>query len=170
MTKVTENQVVETQNETPTTKKSTNRNILGVKLSEKLPNEIIASIEVIKQSKGKVNVSFLELYNLFLIELSKISKSKSNTKTRFRRILYRNLEGILLKNSIQSAKFNLKANVSGIIIKAKDPIEFKENGDAITSSVDNNYFTFKVLKKVDTIKELEITNELLAKVLELKNK
>ena len=159
-----------------TTKKETTkkvivkRDILGVKLSTKLPNEMIATIEVIKKNKGRVNVSFDELYNLYVTEMKKISKSQSNLKTRFRRLLYRNLEGILLKNSIQSAKFNLKANIKGIIIKPKNVIEFKDNGDAITSSVDTNFFSFKVLKQVTTIKEQLITDKLLANVLELKNK
>lgn len=170
MSQVTENKVVSEEKVTTTTKTSPKRNILGVKLSDKLPNEMIATIAVIEANKGKVNVSFQELFNLYIIEMKKISKSNSNLKTRFRRILYRNLEGILLKNSIQSAKFNLLANVKGIVIKAKDPIQFKDNGDAVTATVDNNFYSFKVLKNVSTIKELEITNELLAKVLELKNK
>lgn len=174
MNQVSQNQVVETQVETPTNVKtqkvSTKRDICGVKLSEKLPNEVIATIEVIKANKGNVNVTFNALFLQFLIEMKKISKSNSNLKTRFRRILSRNLEAILLKNSIQSAKFNLKANIKGIVIKSKDPILFKENGDVVVSSVDDNSFSFKVLKSIETIKEQQITSELLAKVLELKNK
>ena len=145
-----------------------NREILGIKLSKKLPNEVVASIEVIQTFKGKVNVPFETLYSEFLKELAKISKSKSNTKTRFRRILYRNLEGILLKNSIQSAKFNLKANIKGITIKSKTPIEYKANGDAVTETVDKNFYSFRVLKKISTIQKSEITAELLAKINELK--
>ena len=100
--------------------------------------------------------------------MSKISKSKSNLKTRFRRLLYRNLEGILLKNSIQSAKFNLKANIKGIIIKPKNTIEYKLNGDAIISTVDTNFYSFKVLKSIETIKEQKITAKLLERINELK--
>jgi hypothetical protein len=159
-TKVTENQVV--------TKKQVKRDILGISLSEKLPNEVIATIEVIKANKGKVNVPFDTLFNEYVIEMKKISKSNSNLKTRFRRILYRNLEGILLKNSIQSAKFNLKANIKGIIIKPKNTIEYKDNGDAITSTVDTNFYSFKVLKNISTIKEQKITAKLLERINELK--
>jgi hypothetical protein len=145
-----------------------NRDILGIKLSKKLPNEVVATIEVIKTFKGKVNVPYNTLYSEFLVELAKISKSKSNLRTRFDRILYRNLEGILLKNSIQSAKFNLKANIKGILIKPKNTIEFKTNGDAILSTVRENLYSFKVLKKISTIEKSEITTELLAKINELK--
>lgn len=160
VTESTENQVV--------TKKETKRDILGIKLSKKLPNEMIATIEVIKNNKGKVNVPFDTLFNEYVNEMKKISKSQSNLKTRFRRLLYRNLEGILLKNSIQSAKFNIKANVKGIIIKPKNVIEYKANGDAITSSVDQNYYSFRVLKNVDTINEQKITAKLLERINELK--
>ena len=146
-----------------------NRDILGFKQSQKLPNELIATIEVIKNNKGAVNVPFLILYNEFLVELAKISISKSNLKTRFRRCLYRNLEGILLKNSIQSAKFNIKANIKGIIIKPKDEIKYKVNGDAETNTVDKNFFSFRVLKKISTIQKSEITAELLASINELKS-
>jgi hypothetical protein len=159
-TKVTEKQVI--------TKKETKRNICGIKLSEKLPNEMIATIKVIEANKGKVNVPFETLFNQYVIEMSKISKSKSNLKTRFRRLLYRNLEGILLKNSIQSAKFNLKANIKGIIIKPKNVIEYKDNGDAVTSTVDTNFYSFKVLKNISTIKEQKITAKLLERINELK--
>lgn len=152
--------------ETPKTPKR--REILGISLSKKLPNEVVATIEVIKANKGKVNVPFETLFNEYVNEMKKISKSKSNLKTRFRRILYRNLEGILLKNSIQSAKFNLKANIKGIVIKPKNTIEYKANGDAITSTVDNNFYSFKVLTKITTNEKLEITKELLSKVAELK--
>ena len=100
--------------------------------------------------------------------MNKISKSKSNLKTRFRRILYRNLEGILLKNSIQSAKFNLKANIKGITIKSKEPILYKDNGDAIISTVDENFYSFRVLKKITTIEKNEITAQLLKSINELK--
>ena len=144
------------------------RDILGVKLSKKLPNEVIATIEVIKANKGKVNVPFETLYNEYLNEMKKISKSQSNLKTRFRRILYRNLEGIILKNSIQSAKFNLKANIKGIVIKTKNPIEYKTNGDAVTSSVDSNFYSFRVLKKISTIESQVITKDLLEKVNEIR--
>ena len=148
--------------------KQVKRDILGVKLSSKLPNEMIATIEVIKNNKGKVNVPFETLFNQYVIEMNKISKSKSNLKTRFRRLLYRNLEGILLKNSIQSAKFNLKANIKGIIIKPKNVIEYKDNGDAITSTVDTNFYSFKILKSISTIKEQKITAKLLERINELK--
>jgi len=150
-------------------KVSKRRDILGISLSEKLPNEMIATIEVIKSNKGKVNVPFNTLFNEYVNEMKKISKSKSNLKTRFRRILYRNLEGILLKNSIQSAKFNLNANIKGIVIKPKNTIEYKSNGDAITSTVDENYFSFKVLKQISTNEKLEITKSLLEKVAQLKS-
>tara|TARA_R110002012_G_C11610104_1_gene608092 strand:- start:829 stop:1323 length:495 start_codon:yes stop_codon:yes gene_type:complete len=158
---------------TKTTQKTTKkvvktRDILGVSLSKKLPNEVKATIEVIKANKGKVNVPFETLYSQYVTEMSKISKSKSNLKTRFRRILYRNLEGILLKNSIQSAKFNLKANIKGITIKTKNPIEYKANGDAVTLTVDENFYSFKVLKKISTNDSLAISKELLSKVAELK--
>ena len=161
---------VETTKEAKTTQKATSkrRSILGVQLSKKLPNEVVATIEVIKANKGKVNVPFNTLFDEYVKEMSKISKSKSNLKTRFRRILYRNLEGILLKNSIQSAKFNLKANIKGITIKPKNRIEYKANGDAITSTVDLNYFSFKVNKTYTKVDKLEITKELLSKVAELK--
>ena len=166
MTKVAKvNEVVKVKE---VVKVAKNRDILGIKLSKKLPNEVIATIEVIKANKGKANVPFNTLYNEYLNEMKKISKSKSNLKTRFRRILYRNLEGILLKNSIQSAKFNLKANIKGITIKAKDVIEYKGNGDAVIETVDNNFFSFKVLKQISTIEKSEITAELLAKINELK--
>lgn len=165
MTKVAK--VVEKQVKTIVVK-NVKRQILGISLSNKLPNEVTATIEVIKANKGKVNVPFDTLYNEYLIEMRKISKSNSNLKTRFRRILYRNLEGIILKNSIQSAKFNLKANIKGITIKPKNVIEYKDNGDAITNTVDTNFYSFRVLKQISTIKEQVITAELLAKVNELK--
>ena len=152
-------------------KKENSRLILGKKLSLKPTKEVLATVEVIKNnaSKKAVNVSFDVLFNEFKVELLKLgSKSNSNLKTRFRRCLYRNLEAVLLKNSIQSAKFNIKANLKGITIKAKNTIEFKDNGDAITSTVDSNFYTFRVLKKITVIDKLEITKELLAKVNELK--
>lgn len=140
------------------------REILGVKLSKKLPNEMKATIKVIENNNGKTNVPFDTLFNEFVNEMKKISNSKSNLKTRFRRILYRNLEGIVLKNSIQSAKFNLKANIKGLQVKTKTPIQFKDNGDAITKSVDENFFSFKVLKKVSTIDKLELDAKILERV------
>ena len=150
--------------------KSTSRIILGKKLSKKLPNEMIATIEVIKKNAQakRVNVPFLTLYNEYLKEMKKISSSKSNLKTRFRRLLYRNLESVLTKNSIQSAKFNLKSNIKGITIKAKNPILFKDNQDAIISSVDENYFSFKVLKNVTTIEKRDIDKAILESIVKLK--
>lgn len=150
-------------------KKSVKREILGVKLSKKLPNEVVATIKVIQANKGKVNIPFDVLFEQYVKEMSLISKSKSNLKTRFRRILYRNLEGVILKGSIQSAKFNLKANIKGITIKPKNVIEYKVNGDAITSTVDTNEFSFRVLKKVTTTQKLEVSKALLSKIAELKS-
>jgi len=153
-----------------TTKKvvSKTRSILGINLSTKIPNEMKAIIEVIKANKGKANVSFDALFKQFVIQMNLISKSKSNLKTRFRRLLYRNLEGVLLKNSIQSAKFNLKANINGIVVKAKDKIEYKANGDAVTNTVDNNSFSFQV-KEVKTVNERKISKALLTKIAKLKD-
>jgi hypothetical protein len=151
------------------TKVAKNRDILGIKLSKKLPNEVVATIEVIKKNKGAVNVPFDTLYNEYLVEMNKISKSKSNLKTRFRRNLYRTVEGILLANSIQSAKFNLKANIKGIHIKTKFPIEYNGKGLAVISTVDKNFYSFRVLKKITTIQKSEITAELLASINELKS-
>lgn len=156
MKKVAKKQVVKT------------RSILGKELSTKLPKEMIATIEVIEKFKGKKDVPFDTLYKEFLVELAKISSSTSNQKTRFRRLLYRNLESVLTKNSIQAAKFNLKANIKGIKIKSKNPILFKENQDAITSSVDTNFFTFQVNKVVQTNSELAITTDILERVANLK--
>ncbi len=152
----------------PAKKVTLMRDILGVKLSTKLPKETIATIATIKTFAGKVNVPFETLFSEFCKELAKISKSQSNRKTRFRRHLYRNLEGILLKNSIQSAKFNLKANIKGIVIKTKEPIIYKSNGDADINSVDNNSYSFKVLKQISTINDLAISKELLARIANLK--
>ena len=87
MTKVAK--VVSEVKEVKVVKVAKNREILGIKLSKNLPKEVIATIEVIKANKGAVNVPFDTLYNEYLVEMKKISKSKSNLKTRFRRNLYR---------------------------------------------------------------------------------
>jgi len=146
------------------------RMILGKKLSDKLTNEMIATIEVITKnaSKKAVNVPFLTLFNQFCIELALISKSQSNRKTRFRRLLTRNLEAILLKDSLQSAKFNIKANIKGITIKTKSPLEYKSNGDVVISTSDTNFYSFKRLKNISTIQESEISKELFERVANLK--
>lgn len=153
----------QTKTETKKVVKAT-REIYGVKLSTKLPNEVKATLKVIEANKGNKNVPFDKLYQQYVKEMSLISKSKSNLKTRFRRILYRNIEGILLKNSIQSAKFNLKANIKGIKIQTKSPIQYKANGDAVTSSVDTNEFSFILAKNITEVKEAKITASILERV------
>lgn len=134
------------------------REIYGVKLSTKLPNEVKATIDVINSNKGKGFISFDDLYKQYVKALAKYSNSRSNLKTRFRRILYRTVEGVILKQSIQSAKFNLKANIKGIKVMSQSPIELKSNGDANTKSVDTNSFKFVIADKVETRKSINATD------------
>tara|TARA_R110000744_G_scaffold39652_2_gene90143 strand:+ start:51 stop:611 length:561 start_codon:yes stop_codon:yes gene_type:complete len=143
------------------------REIYGIKLSTKLPKEVKAVIQVIENNKGKGFISFDILFSQYCKELSKVSNSKSNLKTRFRRILYRTVEGVILKKSIQSAKFNLKANIKGIKVQSQLNIEYKTNGDAITNSVDTNFFKFVVAEKVETRKNIVATKSDIARATKL---
>ena len=137
--------------------------------------EQISAIEVIKRlADEKKAVSFEQFYDLFCKELAKISKSQSNRKTRARRLLYRNVNSSIVKQSEQSKKYNLALNTIGIKIKTKYPIEFiqegKKKGDAITKTVDNNIFSFVVGKNLRPLTKDEIEAKRLKEIEKIKAK
>tara|TARA_R110000772_G_scaffold194749_5_gene305504 strand:+ start:1608 stop:2192 length:585 start_codon:yes stop_codon:yes gene_type:complete len=112
--------------------------------------EVLFSIITIEKLSGSKDISFEDCFKEFktLINLTrKKGVEGSNDKTRLRRCLYRTIEANEVKKSIQSDVFNLASNLKGIKISTKLPIEYNVTkdglkGDAITSSVDNNHFTF----------------------------
>ena len=114
--------------------------------------ELLFSIITIERFAGEVNVPFKTLYVDFKKNLNaKRGKAVAgkNDKGRLRRSFYRLIEQIEGKKSQQSKDFNINNFVRGIKIKTKFPIEYRTNSkgiqtDAVTDSVDNNFFTFQI--------------------------
>ena len=114
--------------------------------------ELLFSIITIERFAGEVNVPFKTLYVDFKKNLNaKRGKAVAgkNDKGRLRRSFYRLVEQIEGKKSQQSKDFNIANFVRGIKIKTKFPIEYRVNSkgiqtDAVTDSVDNNFFTFQI--------------------------
>jgi hypothetical protein len=139
------------------------RIIYGKELSSQLPSEVRAMISTINKLEPKY-YDYQNLYSQYLFELSLISKSKSNLQTRFDRLLYRNSETAIVKGSIQAVKFNLKTQLSGLSIKAKNPIQYRNNGDADLSSLRDNSFMIKLNKGYKRTDSLQIDSEIKARI------
>ena len=128
------------------------REILGRQLSKNLPNEVKAIIDVINEAteKGTNGLEYTTFYLQYLVALKKYSKSQSNLRTRFDRIISNSIAIPLVRNSVQSAKFNLNANLKGIKILPKNPLQFNERGIVDKTILRNNYFKF-VTNKTQTV-------------------
>jgi hypothetical protein len=123
--------------------KETSRLIGDISLSKKENSESKAMITVIKTLKSDTFYTYEFLKQSWLKELALISKSKSNLKTRFDRLLYRSIESGISRGSIQGLKFNLVANYKGLSIKSKEPVIFKSDFNAELKTVVNNEYSFK---------------------------
>ena len=125
-------------------KKVVKREILNVVLGSKLPVEVKATINVLDETFK----TQAEIKALYLVELKRLgSNSNSNLETRLNRSLYSNLERAVVRTSIQSKKFNIASQVSGIEVISKNPVEFKSDGNAVISSVRNNSFKIRFTSK-----------------------
>jgi len=137
--------------------------------------EVLFSIITIEKLSGAKDISFEDCFKEFktLINLTrKKGVEGSNDKTRLRRCLYRTIEANEVKKSIQSDVFNLASNLKGIKISTKTPIEYNITkdglrGDAVTSTVDNNFFTF-FLNSLRPLTNDEKKNQKLAILLKAK--
>lgn len=133
----------------------------------KYKKELIATLVVIFQNLGGNFKSFDTLFAEFkrVMNNENPKREGKNDKTRLRRIITRNIEAILLKQSVQSDLINLTSIVEGIKIKSKTPLAYYENGDVDTKTSDLNEYKFLV-NKVATDRDEESKKAELAKAKE----
>jgi hypothetical protein len=113
----------------------------------KYKKHILAFVKLVEKHQGKW-ASFDTLYKEYL-DLVPVS----NAETRLRRLLTRNDETGNRKGTSQSKQINIPLNIKGIKIIPKNELEYKENGDVIKKSSDNNIYTFIVEENLKVIKK-----------------
>ncbi|MBE7648416.1 hypothetical protein G1K46_09950 [Tenacibaculum finnmarkense] len=107
---------------------------------------ILAFVKLVEKHQRK-EVGFDILYKEYL-DLVPFS----NAETRLRRLLTRNAETGNRKDTVQSKQLNIPLNIKGIKIISKNKLEYKENGDVISKSSDNNIYTFILEENLKVIK------------------